>query len=106
MKIDSSIWELNKNRYPRYDLFVIVTVDQCLVKYLATDDLKDAEFIPDSMSALVFDGFNLANKLFVDMGFDLVHGHYIVPIGAIQILTGVTGGISTHHTVIRESDNE
>lgn len=100
MKFDANIFELNQYRYPRSDLFVIMTVEQGLIKYLSTEDGREGKFKPDSESALVFDGFNLASKVHDDMQLGDSGHHYIVPLAAIQILTGVCGGVTPTHTVV------
>lgn len=111
MAFNASIFEINKYRYPRGDLFVIMTVEQGVVKYLAADEhIKEGKFIPDSRAALVFDGFSLANRVFDDMGFNPLLTQepkqcYIVPLAAIQILTGIDGGITPTHSVVSLEDD-
>lgn len=114
MSFDSNVWNENKLRYPRHDLFVIMTVNNAQVKYLSVNHSKDkfyrifnesALLSESPAEALVIDDFNLANQIFTDMQLDSSDDHfYIVPLSAVQILTGIGGGVSPTNTVIRWDD--
>ncbi len=99
MSFDSSVFEINKHRYPRSDLFVVMTVDNSNVQFLTTEDGIHAAITKNSNEAFVFDGYDVALKFVMALEVEDQH-YYIVPLAAVQILTGIEGGVTPTHKVI------
>jgi len=98
---NESVYRENELRYPSHDLYVFMFVEEGKIQYFSQGLDGVVVFVESSEEALVFDGFETANRVFADLELE-DKKVYITPLAAIQIMTGVCGGIAPKNMVIGE----